>query len=263
MPKLICRLFLMSVVCAGATFGQSVAGTFAQIAFGGSWQTTFTLINVSTDVAGVTLNFFGDNGAPLNAPVTVPGSPNISSTNSYTFTIPASSSQTIVLPSTDPTTTTQGWASMTVSSGRVQGQGSFRALLPSGSTFEAVVPLTTSGSTVCIIPFPPTGTPVILIPFDNTGGYNSSIAIANISSSAAQSIPIEFDDETNHQLKTDVITLQANGHTAFTLATKYPQDLAGKRGIIRLTPQFTSSVSVLGLLSNPSNAITTIIPIIP
>jgi hypothetical protein len=254
MSRLIRRLLLLSIVCAGAAFGQSVAGTFAQIAYGGSWQTTFTLINVdSIDLASVTLNFFGDTGSPLNVPVQGFGS-----TSSYTFTIPPSGATNVVLSSTD-STTIQGWASMTVVSGTVRGQGSFRFLLANGQLSEAVVPLSTSGSAACIIPFPPSSNPVILLPFDNTGGYNSSIAIANLTN-AQISIPIEFDDQSNHQLKTDTIVLPAMGHTALTLATSYPQQLPGTKGIIRIQ-QSTSNITVLGLLSNPTFATTTIIPI--
>src|SRR5665213_193373 len=89
MPRLIRRLLLLSFVCAGAAFGQ-VAGTFAQIAYGGSWQTTFTLVNVdSTNLATVTLNFFAD-GVPTG-PLTVPVQ-GFGNTSSYTFTIPVGGS---------------------------------------------------------------------------------------------------------------------------------------------------------------------------
>ena len=54
MPRLIRRLLLLSIVCAGAAFGQ---GTFGQIAYGGSWQTTFTLINMVSTATSVTLLF--------------------------------------------------------------------------------------------------------------------------------------------------------------------------------------------------------------
>jgi hypothetical protein len=252
MPRLIRRLFLLSIACMGCAFGQTVTGTFAQIVYGGTWQTTFTLINLdSTNLAGVTLTFFGDNGAPLNVPVVGFGS-----TSSYTFTIPASGSQNIVLSSGDPLT--EGWATMSVTSGTVRGQGSFRSVTLSGATFETVVPLSTSGSAVCIIPFPPPSNPVILIPFDNTGGHNTSIALAN-TTNVALTVPIEFDDQTNRQLKTDSIVLQPMAHTAFTLASTY-QVLAGTKGVIRIQAS-TSSLTVLGLLSNANNAITTIIPI--
>jgi hypothetical protein len=252
------RLLLLSVVCGGAAFGQSVAGTFAQIAFGGSWQTTFTLVNVdSTNLASVTLNFFmdGTTTGPLTVPVQGFGN-----TSSYTFTIPAGGSTKVVLASTDPGVT-QGWASMTVAAGSVRGQGSFRFSLPGGQISEAVVPLSTSGSAVCIIPFPPASNPVILMPFDNTTGqYVTSIAIANIGGGPL-SIPIDFEDQSNNQLASDTLTLGTNEHRAFVTKQSY-QALENKKGVLRIHTS-TSSVTVLGLLSNATNAVTTIIPITP
>jgi len=264
MPRLIRRLLLLSVVCAGGAFGQ-VQGTFAQIAFGGSWQTTFTLINVdSTDLAGVTLSFFGDNGSPLNVPVQGFGS-----TSSYTFTIPVSGSTNVVLSSTDPSTpVTQGWATMSVTSGSVRGQGSFRSTTLSGGIFEAAVPLSTAGSTLCIIPFPSSSNPAILIPFDNTIDpatgrpiYITSLAIAN-TTNGPLSVQIEFDDQSNTQIATGTLSFTAaSQHMAFvtTSPDRYPAS-AGKKGIIRIHAG-TDSVTVLGLLSNANNAISTIIPI--
>jgi hypothetical protein len=258
MPRLIRRLLLLSIVCAGGAFGQSGQGTFAQIAYGGSWQTTFTLINLdSVDIASVTLNFFMDGTSP--GPLTVPVQ-GFGNTSAYTFTIPPSGSTSVVLSST-AFNTTQGWASMTVNAGNVQGQGSFQFRLPTGVLSEAVVPLSTSGSAVCIIPFPPSSNPVILLPFDNTTGQNfyfTSIAIANISSGTLM-VPIEFDDQSNNKLVTDTLTLAANQHMAFLTTQSYPA-LAGKKGILRIS-ESTSSVTVLGLLSNATSAITTIIPI--
>jgi hypothetical protein len=259
MPRLIRRLLLLSIVCAGGAFGQAqVAGTFAQIAYGGNWQTTFTLVNLdSMNIANVTLNFFMDG--PTTGPLTVPVQ-GFGNTSSYTFTIPVSGSTNVVLSSTDPNVA-QGWASMTVNAGNVQGQGSFRFLLPGGQISEAVVPLSTSGSTACIIGFPPSTNPVILIPFDNTTGQNfyfTSIAIANISGSPLM-VSIEYDDQSNTKLVTDTLNLAANQHMAF-LTTKSYTALVGKKGILRIS-QSTSNVTVLGLLSNASGAITTIIPI--
>jgi len=253
MPRFIRRLFLLSIVCAGASFGQ-VTGTFAQLAYGGSWQTTFTLINLdSVDLASVTLNFLQENGSPLNAPVQGFGN-----TSAYTFTIPPGGSTNVVLSSTD-STTTQGWATMTVAAGNVRGQGSFRFNLPGGQISEAVVPLSTSGSAVCIIPFPPSANPVILLPFDNTTGqYVTSVAIAN-TTNAAQAVQIEFDDQSNHSLVTDTLNLTPMQHKAFVTTGSYPA-LAGLKGILRIHAS-TASVTVLGLLSNATNAVTTIIPI--
>jgi hypothetical protein len=220
-------------MCAGGAFGQQ--GTFAQIAYGGSWQTTFTLLNLSsTGLASVTLNFFGDDGSPLKAPVQGSGN-----TSSYTFTIPPSGSLNVV----------------------VRGQGSFRFLLPGGAISEAVVPLSASGSAACLISFPvePGSAPVILVPFDNTTGqYVTALAIAN-TSNAPLAVPIEFDDQSNIQLAVDTLNLTVNQHMAFLIAQRYPA-LAGKKGILRIR-ESTAAVSVLGLLANATNAITTIIPV--
>ena len=256
MPRSILRFLTLGILCAAGAFGQQ--GTFAQIAYGGSWQTTFTLLNLSsTDVASVTLSFFGDDGSPLNAPVQGSGN-----TASYTFTIPRGGAQNVVLSSSDATTI-QGWASMTVTSGVARGQGSFRFQLPGGPLWEAVVPLSTPNATLCIYPFPPSPNPVILIPFDNTSGqYVTSLAIAN-TTGASLPVPIEFDDQSNNPLVTDTLNLTAMPHLAFRTIDRYPQQLAGKKGILRIHASATS-VTVLGLLSNitnSSNAITTIIPV--
>ena len=254
MSKFILQSFSLGMFFAASAFGQQ--GAFAQIAYGGSWQTTFTLLNLSaSDLASVTLSFFGDNGSPLNAPVQGFGN-----TSAYTFAIAAGGASNVVL-STGSSTTTQGWASMSVASGIVRGQASFRFVLPGGQISEAVVPLAESGSTACIIPFPvvPGATPAILVPFDNTTGqYVTSFAIANTSNTPL-AVAIEFDDQSNVQLVTDTLQLAINQHMAFVSPQTY-QVLAGKKGILRIR-ESASSVTVLGLLSNTTNTITTIIPV--
>jgi hypothetical protein len=73
------------------------------------------------------------------------------------------------------------------------------------------------------------------------------------------SVPIEFDDESNHLLVKDTLILSARQHVAVVTPQAYPV-LAGKKGVLRIH-QSTEFVTVLGLLSNNTNAITTIIPI--
>ena len=72
-------------------------------------------------------------------------------------------------------------------------------------------------------------------------------------------VAIEFDDQSNQQLVTDTLNLTANQHMSVRHHTKY-QALAGKKGIFGSTRE-SSGVTVLGLLSNATNAVTTIIPI--
>jgi hypothetical protein len=255
MPRFIHRFVALSVVCAGCAFGQQ--GSFAQIAYGGSWQTTITLINESNTLpANVTLSFFGDSGSPLSAPVL-----GVGNTSSYSFAIVPGGLQSVVLFSSAPVTS-QGWANMNVASGiPVRGLGSFRFLLPNGTISEAVVPLSISDSAVCIVPsLSVPGSPsVILVPFDNTTGqYTTSLALAN-TTSGFLSVPIEFDDQSDKLLVTDTLVLTAMQHVAVVTPQAYPI-LAGKKGVLRIR-QSTAFVTLLGLLSNNTNAITTIIPI--
>lgn len=245
------RFVALSIICAGSVFAQPQQGSFAQIAYGGGWQTTFTLVNPSqTSLAFVTLNFYGDNGAPLNVPIQDSGT-----TTSYTFSIVPGGQQSVVLSST-ALTDSQGWASIDVS-GTVRGQASFRRLLPSKTITEAVVPLSTSGFAVCVVPT--AAASVILLPFDNTTGqYVTSLALAN-TTTGALSVPFEFVDQSNNVLVADTINLTARQHIAIVTPDTYPA-LAGKRGTLRLH-QTPDKLTVLGLLANSTNSITTIIPI--
>jgi hypothetical protein len=254
MAKLILRVFGLGILCAAAVFGQQ--GSFGQIAYGGSWQTTFTLMNLSsTSPVTLTLSFFGDDGSPLNAPIDGFGA-----TAAYTLTIPAGGAQNVVLTGS-PVSTTQGWASLNMTSasgGPVRGQASFRFLLPGGAISEAVVPLTLPGGALCIVPFPQFN-PVILLPFDNTTGqYVTSLAFANTTNSS-QTYPIEFDDQSGNPLVTDTLSLTPRQHKAF-VSTKVYSSLVGAKGVLKIHAD-PSTLTVLGLLSNMTGAITTIIPV--
>ena len=100
---------------------------------------------------------------------------------------------------------------------------------------------------------------MILLPFDNTAGqYVTSLAIAN-TTNATLPIAIEFVDQANNQLASDTLNLTAMQHKAFVTRLNYPA-VDGKKGTLRIHAS-ASSVTVLGLLSNATNAITTIIPV--
>jgi hypothetical protein len=244
------RFVALSIICAGSAFGQHELGSFAQIAYGGGWQTTFTLVNPSaTLLTYVTLNFFADDGSPLNVPIKDAGT-----TSSYTVTIVPGGLQSVVL-SSPVSTASQGWASIDVS-GTVRGQASFRWLLPSKSISEAVIPLSTSGTVACVVPAP--ASTLVLIPFDNTADtYTTSVALAN-TTTGFLSVPIEFVDQSNKILVADTLTLTPRQHVAVVTPEAYPV-LAGKKGTLRIH-ETTLKLSVLGLLSNSTNSITTIIP---
>ena len=109
---------------------------------------------------------------------------------------------------------------------------------------------------MCVVP---TAAPsVILVPFDNTTGkYVTSLALAN-TTTGALSGPIEFVDQSNNVLVADTLNLTPRQHVAFVMPEAYPA-LAGKKGTLRIH-QTPEKLTVLGLLSNSTNSITTIIP---
>jgi len=252
MPRFAVSFSALLMLCAGGAFGQ---GSFGQIAYGGCYSTTFTLVNMNPQsAANVSMTFYADDGSALVAPVTGSGN-----TSTYAFTIQPNSAQDVVLSTTN-TNTVEGWASVTVSNGvEVQGQAVYLCQIAGRPNFEAVVPLSGTGSASCIIPFPPSANPVIIMPFDNTAGlHTTSLAFAN-TTGVAETIPIEFDDQSGNKLASDTLSLGPFAHTAFASTTKYTA-LTGTKGVLRISAS-TSTVAVVGFLFNFTGPFTTIIPI--
>src|SRR5580658_9310247 len=134
---------------AGATgvFGQ---GTFGQIAFGGCWQTTLTLINQnSAAMANVAIFFYGDDGSPLSTPVQ-----GIGSVTTYKFTIQPGNRQDVVLFNSDANSTAvEGWANVaTTGDVELGGQGSFLCRTAGRPDYQSVVPLNALKSSPCLVP---------------------------------------------------------------------------------------------------------------
>jgi hypothetical protein len=239
--------------CSGG-LGQ---GNLGQIAFGGCWQTTLTLINQNTaTTANVAISFYGDNGSPLSAPVQ-----GVGIVASYKFTIQPGNRQDVILFDSDASSSAvERWANVaTTGDVALGGQGSFLCRVAGRPDYQAVVPLTAPKSSPCLVPFPPATNPVILVPFDDTAGqYTTSIAIAN-TTHAAQSIAIEFDDASNSPLLKDTLALGPMQHLAFATTDRYPQ-LAGTKGILRVFAD-PADAAVLGLLFNSTGPFTTILPV--
>jgi hypothetical protein len=258
MARFSVRLILAELLlCSGLAFAQ---GDFAHFVYGAGWQTTFTLVNLSTaDPADVSLYFYNSDGTSQQADVK-----DVGKVTPYTFTIPAGGSKTVALVG-DPAAAAQtdGSAQLVVVGGSatVRGQGSFRRHLNGQPDFEAVVPLTSYGSE-CILPFPKPN-PLVLLPFDNTTGeYTTALAFANTSTDT-QMLQLEYDDESNQKIVSKTLTLPPNNHIAFvTTKAGDASDpiLAGKKGVLRIQAT-TKFFAVLGLLFNSTGPYTAILPI--
>ncbi len=204
-------------------------GSFAHLASGGDgWQTAFVLVNTGTSPAQFTLRFFNDQtGAPLLLPFTSPqpsGGQGVAS--SITQILGAGAARVIVSSAVGNLLT--GSAQLTTT-GNVSGFVIFRH-----NSQEAVVPLESRNANGYIIAF------------DNTNGTATGIAL-NAVSGGPVNIPVIIRDATGFPMAGDTITLNANGHTQFTLVTdKYPST-ANIRGTIEFDTPIGGQIGVLGI----------------
>ena len=229
------------------THTVNYGGSLADLASGGGWETTFTLVNLGATASPVSLNLFGDTGTALDLPFTFPqGSNPPLNTSAINQSIPANSVLLLDTTASLSQALSVGWGDVSAI-GNVNAYEIFR-YGPSGQ--EAVVPMATS-----------TGPQVLL--FDNTSLVNTlgtGVAVANLGAQSA-TVPVMINDDTGARIATGTIPLAAFGHTAFTLADQYPAT-AGKRGTVNFTPPPFGQMSVLGIRSNGSS-FTTIPAMLP
>ncbi len=230
--------------------GLNFAGSMAQIASAGSWDTLITLINAGEAAAEARLNFFSDPaGSPLLLPFAFPQQPALGTILGTTFDSTVfggtfHANAMLLLDTTGPVD--QVGSAQLLTNGAVSGFAVFKA---TDTGQEAVAPLETGNASSYILAF------------DNTGGIVTGVAIANVAS-AAGNVPVVIRDDTGAQIGTGSIPLAAEGHTSFVLtdATKGFPVTAGKRGTVEFDTPAGGQISVLGLRFPPSsvNAFTSV-----
>jgi hypothetical protein len=224
------------------TTALSLAGSIAQLASGGGWDTTLSLVNTGAAPSEALVNFFGNDGSPLQLPFTFPQSSSsagslVASTLDRTLN---PNSLLVIDTQQSGNPNTQVGSAQLLTSGNIGGFAIFK-YAPTGQ--EAVVPLETRNA------------PSYLLAFDNTGTLATGVAIANVATQPAN-IPVVIRDDTGAQLGTDTIKLAAQGHTSFMLTSNYAST-KGKRGTMEFATPFSGQISALGLRANGS-ALTTL-----
>jgi hypothetical protein len=210
------------------------SGVIAQVASGGSWDTTFYVVNTSANINSAQLTFRGDGGGPLNLPFTWTQqglSQSLSSANTLTFTL--NPNTTIVLHTGSTGGLLQGWADV-FSTGGISSFAIFKQTLPNGVAAEG-----TSGQ---LSQFQPS----LVIPYDNSSGNTTSFALVSLAN-----IPINVAatlwDENGNQLGTPNFSLTIYQHIANAIPTIFPAT-AGKRGTVLFqNVSSTDALSALGL----------------
>ena len=210
------------------------AGSLAQIASAGGWQTSFDLINTGTGTGTARLNFFSDpSGTPLPLPLTFPQVA-LTSTTASTIDRTINPNAVLAMDSTGSISASEqsGWSQL-LTTGNISGFGIF-----SNTTYNwnAVVPLETRNASSYILAF------------DNTGVLATGVAVANLATQAAN-VPVVIRDDTGASIGTAQIALAAQGHTSFMLNQQYSAT-TGKRGTIEFDTPPGGQISALGLRAN-------------
>ena len=227
--------------------GLAAAGSMSQLASGGLWNTTITLVNTGATAAEMFLNFFDDNGNALLLPMTFPQNA------TYTSAAPllASTLDRTIAPGAQIVIQTTGVSSQTVVAGWAQ-------VLANGTIDGSAVYVeaTATGTQEAVVPVETRNPSAFVLPFNYTNGYQTGIALANLSSQTAV-IPVTLRDATGKTLLATTFPLAAYAHTSFMLADKYAV-VGGQYGSMELDTPLGGQISVLGIRAAPNNAITTV-----
>jgi hypothetical protein len=219
----------LTTIPALANVGTS-GGRIAHLASGGDgWQTTFVLVNTGSSAAPFTLRFFEDQtGAPMSLPLAFPQASGGPPTVASFLTQNLAAGATLVIVSSGATNLLTGSAQLTTT-GNISGFVIFRH-----NNQEAVVPLESRNANGYIIAF------------DNTNGTATGIAV-NAVSTGQVSIPVTIRDSAGATIGIDNLTLNANGHTQFTLGTDKYLSAANMRGTIEFDTPIGAQISALGI----------------
>ncbi|MBI5085466.1 MAG: putative Ig domain-containing protein [Acidobacteria bacterium] len=220
------------------------AGVFAQVASGGGWKTTLSLLNVGAGPATVRLSLAADDGSALDLPLVV-------TQQGASVTLVASSLERTLAPNAGLLVETEaaisatlaGWAELRTS-GQVSGYAIFRQRGGEGRESEGTSPLESRTAAT------------VLVPYDNQAGFSTGVALVNLAAVQATVTAIMRDD-TGAELGRDTFPLPASGHVAFSIPEKYPA-LLGRRGMVEFQSNQAAGLSALGLRFNPSLSFTSI-----
>jgi len=228
----------------------NLIGSMAHIAAEENWVTTFTLVNKSSSAATARMSLFGDpndptGSGPLTLTLAFPQLPVSSNRLDAAFLDDALAPNASWISTTavQPASTSLVGSAQLAATGPVDGFAIFHQI-PTAQ--EAVVPLETRNASS------------YLLAYDNTGNIVLGVAVANLSTQAAN-INVVLRDDTGAQIGTPLpIALTSNQHKSFVLSTQFPATV-NKRGTIEFDTPAGGRISVLGIrFTPPNNALTTI-----
>ena len=216
--------------------------SFAHIAVGGVWRTSFYTINMSNNPIPYSLYFYDGAGNPLTLPV-AQSDGSILRLSVWSNTIQPNGEQNFTATNTDPDLKV-GQAVLVYdhSLGQIGGFSVFQEAIPGQPVYEATVPL--SGSDY-----------KFYLAYYHFDGYVSGVALANPGTTSTV-VSITALDNLGHIILQDSIPMGPLSHTSFVLTDRYPQ-LNNTRGNLYVTSS-NGRLSAVGLRFSPAGAYTTI-----
>ena len=233
------KVFTMNV---NATVPAIERVIVSQVADGaGEWKATITISNNSAVLpASVQIRFYAGDGSPLGVLIV-----NESRVSRLVKEIPPGGSIVLDSAATDPTLT-QGWLEVISSGG---GGGN----IPSVSTFvryrqrlagrQNDAEATAGGSR--------SDASEILVPYDNTGGFVTSLALVN-STTTAGVVVATFRGQGGAILHQEAFPIAALGQVAFATNTRFPAS-ANTRGVVVFSSP-NARIAPLVFLFSPTNS---------
>ena len=219
----------------------------AQLAAGGGWTTTITLMNTGSTAAHARLNFFGNDGNPLALPLAFPEDSSTSGVTASTLDqtlSPGGSTSIRAGAPANPATAAVGWTQL-LTDGAITAYSVFAYDFGAG-TQEAVAPLETRNPRSFVLWF------------DNTGGYTTGVAVANLAAGQGYLTATVYDDSDNY-LASYTFSLAAQEHTSFMTNAQFPAT-AGRRGSLQFTTPGGGQIAALGIRASAIGSITSVPP---
>jgi hypothetical protein len=224
-----------------------ISSSASQIASGGGWKTTLSIVNVSFTQNPIRVAFRGDDGRTLTLPLTVTqqGIPQAVTAAVVERTMEPGATLLIESEAPPSSATLVGWAEV-ISSGPVSGYAIFRQRGQDGRDAEGTAPVE-SGRTSGLI-----------LPFDNTGGFVSGAALVNLTNEPVI-VNATIRDDNGAQSGLQAVALPAMGHTSFAVPERFSVT-GSKRGTIEFRNTAGGAITGLGLRFSGSSF--TSIPVI-